>query len=134
MFKIQRITEEINDEILLNDSDNDNSPKLAITKIQRHEGERSIKKGTGRPLDIGLDSEWCPVETTNTHGLVVHERNRILSYQIYVINDENQHLGKVYYPVAEDKRYEMGEFISLVILDCIRAELITDVEPVNPIV
>lgn len=127
MFEIQRINGVIEDDMSLQDSDNDNSPKLTITKIQRHEGERSIKKGTGRPLDIGLDSEWCPVETTNTHGLVVHERNRILSYQIYVINDENEHLGKVYYPVAEDKRYEMGEFISLVILDCIRAELITDV-------
>ncbi|GAB3215654.1 hypothetical protein GCM10027295_13030 [Pseudaeromonas pectinilytica] len=68
MFKIQRITEEINDEILLNDSDNDNSPKLTITKIQRHEGERSIKKGTGRPLDIGLDSEWCP-GPTHDHSL-----------------------------------------------------------------
>ncbi len=127
MFKIQRVAEGINDEISINDSDNVSSPKLAITKKQVPAGERGLKQGGGRALDIGLDSEWCPVETINAEGHVVHERNRILSYQIFAVNDDNQHLGKVYYPVAEDKRYEMGEFLSRVVLDCMDAGLITAV-------
>jgi hypothetical protein len=52
MFEIQRINGVIEDDMSLQDSDNDNSPKLTITKIQRHEGERSIKKALSQ-LRVG---------------------------------------------------------------------------------